>query len=211
MARRATSLIKGRKAAKTAAPADVSEPVTAKALPRGKTAKLRDVQPTDMSMTDAFFPGGDEPAPSVADPGLNSPTKARRRRQPTSQPAPEPSASLDDRTKASSAKTEDTRSTKASKGSGVATDNTAAPSASPRRTRRGPQSPIDAQSPVTTANKEGASAAHSPAARWHADTNTATFDWSNIEHVAATDGPNQAIAKLLLAARAEGANSRWPF
>jgi hypothetical protein len=31
-----------------------------------------------------------------------------------------------------------------------------------------------------------------------------------IEQVAASDGPNQAMAKLLLAARAEGANSRWP-
>lgn len=67
-----------------------------------------------------------------------------------------------------------------------------------------------------------ASAAHQPeattpgssepsAARWEPTTGTVTFDWPMIEQVAATEGPNQAMAKLLLAARAEGANSRWPF
>ena len=49
------------------------------------------------------------------------------------------------------------------------------------------------------------------AARWDAKTGTASFDWSAIEHVAETPGPNQPMAKLLLAARAEGASSRWPF
>jgi len=37
------------------------------------------------------------------------------------------------------------------------------------------------------------------------------FDWPAIERVAAQGGPNQAMAKLLVAARAEGAQSRWPF
>ncbi len=36
-----------------------------------------------------------------------------------------------------------------------------------------------------------------------------TFDWPPIERTAAQDGPNQAMAKLLVVARAEGANSRW--
>ncbi len=49
------------------------------------------------------------------------------------------------------------------------------------------------------------------AARWDANTGTATFDWPAIEQVAAASGPNQGMAQLLLAARAEGANSRWPF
>ncbi|MGI4952353.1 MAG: hypothetical protein ACRYGM_11140 [Janthinobacterium lividum] len=49
------------------------------------------------------------------------------------------------------------------------------------------------------------------AVRWDVETGTATFDWPAIEQVAGTPGPNQAMAKLLLAARAEGANSRWPF
>ena len=40
---------------------------------------------------------------------------------------------------------------------------------------------------------------------------TASFDWPAIEAVAAVSGANQAMAKLLLAARSEGTNSRWPF
>lgn len=50
-----------------------------------------------------------------------------------------------------------------------------------------------------------------PAARWDRATDTAQFDWPEIERTAAQDGPNQAMAKLLIAARAEGANSRWPL
>lgn len=50
-----------------------------------------------------------------------------------------------------------------------------------------------------------------PAAHWDRATDSVVFDWLSIEHTAATGGPNQAMAKLLLAARAEGANSRWPF
>ncbi len=37
------------------------------------------------------------------------------------------------------------------------------------------------------------------------------FDWPEIERTAAQEGPNQGMAKLLVAARAEGANSRWPL
>ena len=50
-----------------------------------------------------------------------------------------------------------------------------------------------------------------PAARWDRTTDRVQFDWPAIERVAAQDGPNQAVAKLLVAARAEGASSRWPF
>ena len=50
-----------------------------------------------------------------------------------------------------------------------------------------------------------------PAAQWDRATDTVRFDWVEIEHTASQDGPNQAMAKLLIAARAEGANSRWPL
>jgi hypothetical protein len=50
-----------------------------------------------------------------------------------------------------------------------------------------------------------------PAADWDRVTDTVQFDWPAIERTAAEDGPNQAMAKLLVAARAEGANSRWPL
>ncbi len=50
-----------------------------------------------------------------------------------------------------------------------------------------------------------------PAARWDPALDGVSFDWPAIERTAARDGPNQAMAKLLVAARAEGANSRWPL
>lgn len=50
-----------------------------------------------------------------------------------------------------------------------------------------------------------------PAARWDRTTDRVQFNWPAIERVAAQDGPNQAVAKLLVAARAVGASSRWPF
>jgi len=50
-----------------------------------------------------------------------------------------------------------------------------------------------------------------PVAHWDRATDTVRFEWAEIERTAAQSGPNQAMAKLLVAARAEGANSRWPF
>jgi len=50
-----------------------------------------------------------------------------------------------------------------------------------------------------------------PAAQWDRAAGTVRFDWPEIERTAAQDGPNQIMAKLLVAARAEGANSRWPL
>ena len=50
-----------------------------------------------------------------------------------------------------------------------------------------------------------------PAAHWDRATDTVRFEWAEIERTAAQSGPNQAMAKLLVAARAEGASSRWPF
>ena len=50
-----------------------------------------------------------------------------------------------------------------------------------------------------------------PAAHWDRAADTVQFDWPAIERVSAQDGPNQGMAKLLVAARAEGASSRWPL
>ncbi len=57
----------------------------------------------------------------------------------------------------------------------------------------------------------GAFVPDKPAAHWDRTTDRVQFDWPAIERAAAQDGPNQGIAKLLVAARAEGAQSRWPF
>ena len=50
-----------------------------------------------------------------------------------------------------------------------------------------------------------------PAAYWDRATNAVQFDWPAIERIASRENPNQGMAKLLIAARAEGANSRWPL
>ena len=72
--------------------------------------------------------------------------------------------------------------------------------------------------PSTSANeapqpfpKASASVPARPAAHWDRTTDQVRFNWPVIERVAAQAGPNQGMAKLLVAARAEGAQSRWPF
>jgi len=72
-----------------------------------------------------------------------------------------------------------------------------------------PASPAsDAASPGFSQN---VAASAQPVAQWDRATDTVRFDWAEIERTASQDGPNQVIAKLLVAARAEGANSRWPL
>lgn len=60
-------------------------------------------------------------------------------------------------------------------------------------------------------SSQNAAASAQPAARWDRATDTVRFDWAEIERTASQDGPNQVMAKLLVAARAEGTNSRWPL
>ena len=74
---------------------------------------------------------------------------------------------------------------------------------------RDPVSP--ASEAAQSVPEAGASAPAASAARWDRTTDRVRFDWPTIERVAAQDGPNQGMAKLLVAARAEGARSRWPF
>lgn len=64
---------------------------------------------------------------------------------------------------------------------------------------------------ATPAAVSGPMASSKPVAQWDASTDTVQFDWSEIERTASQGGPNQIMAKLLIAARAEGAQSRWPF
>ena len=68
----------------------------------------------------------------------------------------------------------------------------------------------DAGDTATAPSQDMASPAK-PAARWDRASDTVQFNWPEIERTAAQDGPNQAMAKLLVAARAEGAHSRWPL
>ena len=191
MARRATSLTKGRTATQEAASADRAEHAAAKAPRRGNKPKLRDTPPAEMSVTDAVFPGGEGPMASVAGGGSKEPAKVRRMRKSRSiELAAETLTTDDDHAQ-----------------------EITAPATAVQAAKEG-EKPNIVAAPSVTRSMSLASAdpkAASSAARWDAETGTASFDWPVIEAVAATTGPNQAMAKLLLAARAEGANSRWPF
>jgi len=70
---------------------------------------------------------------------------------------------------------------------------------------------VQAGDAVPTSPPPDASALAAPAARWDRASDRVSFDWPAIEQTAAQHGSNQAMAKLLLAARAEGAHSRWPL
>ena len=64
---------------------------------------------------------------------------------------------------------------------------------------------------VPTSLPPDRSAPATPAACWDVASDTVSLDWPAIERTAAQHGPNQAMAKLLTAARAEGTQSRWPL
>ena len=64
---------------------------------------------------------------------------------------------------------------------------------------------------ASSGSRQNAATSAQPAAQWDRVTDTVRFDWAEIERTASQDGPNQVMAKLLVAARAEGANSRWPL
>ena len=84
-----------------------------------------------------------------------------------------------------------------------------------KRTRGGTHPPLARCEHVSDAARSvpetEASVPAAPPACWDRATDRVRFDWPTIGQVAAQDGPNQAMAKLLVAARAEGAQSRWPF
>jgi len=74
-----------------------------------------------------------------------------------------------------------------------------------------PTSASAASNAAPSGSSQNAATSAQPAAHWDRATDTVRFDWAEIEHTASQDGPNQVMAKLLVAACAEGANSRWPL
>jgi hypothetical protein len=190
------------------------------------------VPSAELSLADAFFPGGDEPTPEAAKPDIEPHVKARRGRPPKVQPAPEQAGTSDDTAPSKDMPAEHADVPKGSEPFNPTAETVAEPAtqtpslAKPRRGRPPKTKPLQpslanpAAQPAHAAamvtpggDQHGAKAAISgpSAARWDPASGTATFDWPIIEQVAPTEGPNQAMARLLLAARAEGANSRWPF
>ncbi len=68
-----------------------------------------------------------------------------------------------------------------------------------------------ASNTALSGSSQNAATSAKPVAHWDRATDTVRFDWAEVERTASQDGPNQVMAKLLVAARAEGANSRWPL
>ena len=210
MAHRATSPSKKQRNAPTIASATMSEPVATEAPRRGRKAKSTPPEQAEPSLTDIFFPGGNEPTDTGAKVGSGPPVRAQRGRKPKAQPDEQASALMaaDSHIQAESPNPELTPNTDGEPSDTLA-DSGASPSSRKKRRRRTIQS--ERQPEASTVAAAASQPMQQAAARWDADSGTATFDWASIEQVAAADGPNQAMAKLLLAARAEGANSRWPF
>jgi len=185
---------------------------------RKQPLQLDEMQPTELSPADAVVAdnGAPEPENAVSEKALRA--KARRGRKPKVSSALETAeagaagmaANSDDQTSVVEAvdlipapipvKTRRKRTIN-SQPSQPRSASQADPIDDARETEAGLAREVDAGTP----------AIESSAAKWNAAMGTISFDWPAIEQTAAAQGPNQVMAKLLLAARAEGANSRWPF
>ncbi|MGI4802925.1 MAG: hypothetical protein ACRYG8_54610, partial [Janthinobacterium lividum] len=220
MARKASSPTKARNSKQTPQSVSSSDHLTLDGKRRGRKQQLQpdDAQPTELFPMDAVFADNEVPEPENADLEKALPAKARRGRKPKASSAPETvEASATDMSLSDYSQTT------------AVEDVDLTPAATPakaRRKRKIDSQPILPEAAVqaeltddafeTDASLAGeadaeAPAATSSAAKWNAATGAISFDWPAIEQAAATNGLNQAMAKLLLAARDEGANSRWPF
>lgn len=198
MARRTTPVTKGRTAPKKMAP--IAAPPAAKPTRRGAKSKLHDDPPMETSVPDTTLAGADDPAANAK---VASPASARRGRKPTSNAMAADHDSTDAAAPAEAVPAIEPELP-------AAEAKPPKPRSSPRTTRRNREPEASAPPPLEIVD-EPATDSHAAAAEWHAASGTVTFDWPAIEQVAASEGPNQPMAKLLLAARAEGATSRWPF
>ena len=222
MARKVSSPTKARNSKQTPQSVSSSDHLTPDGKRRGRKQKLQpdDVQPTELFPIDAVFADNEIPEPESADLEKALPAKARRGRKPKASSAPETAEADVSATGMTSSDNPNTT---------VVAEIDLTPEATPVKARR--KRKIDSQPSLqeaavqvdqdngafeTDVSLVGETAAEAPAAipsaaKWDAATDAISFDWPAIEQVAATEGPNRAMAKLLLAARNEGANSRWPF
>lgn len=213
MAHRATSSSKKQTKAHATASAKSSKPFAAETPRHGRKAKPVMPEQMEPSLTDSFFLGGEEATDTGIEVGSSSPAKARRGRKLNAHPDARTPATIvaDTGAATENAPLEVVPSSGGDVQSDVQTDSTTLLSASPRKTRRRRDAQDERPTKTSTDDVVTSEQTQSSAVRWDATTGTTTFDWPVIEQVAVSDGPNQAMAKLLLAARAEGANSRWPF
>ncbi|RYF17712.1 MAG: hypothetical protein EOO77_11570 [Oxalobacteraceae bacterium] len=185
---------------------------------RKQPLQLDEMQPTELSPANAVVADIEAPEPENAVSEIALPAKARRGRKPNVSSALETA-------EASAAGTAASSDDQTSVVEAVDLVSALIP-VKGRRKRTINSQPSQPQSasqadPIDDARETDASLARevdagmpaiaSSVAKWNAAMGTISFDWPAIEQTAAAQGPNQVMAKLLLAARAEGANSRWPF
>ncbi len=184
---------------------------------RSRTAKASapSPEPSASRQDDPALSGVEAEAPTAA------PTKAPGRRGPGRKPkqaaGSEAAASIQDGAMELQDQTPDQPEAEASldltgadaPAAAVAAQAEAAVGRDPVQPDRGPVSSADEA--AQSVPKAETPVPAKPAAHWDQMTDKVQFDWPAIERVAAQDGPNQVMAKLLVAARAEGAGSRWPF
>lgn len=219
MARNATSLTKGRKSQQSTQPAPSADQSALKQKRRGRKQPLQldEMQPTQLSPTDAVVADDGPPEPEKAVSEKALPAKARRGRKPKISSALETAeasaagiaASSDDQTSVVEA-VDLVSALTPMKARRKRTINSQ-PSQPQSASQVDPIDDLETDDSLATEVDAGTPAVTSSVAKWNAAMGTNSFDWPAIEQTAAAAGPNQVMAKLLLAARAEGANSRWPF
>lgn len=148
---------------------------------------------------------GSKPKPQDVEAAIAAPQVKRKPGRPprNSVPAPEPEPVEDMPPSAELTPSADAPS-----------ENAEAPSDTmPATASTGDAEPLPASRGSTRpdSTSQGPASPVKPAAQWDRATDTVQFDWAAVEQTASQDGPNQVMAKLLIAARAEGANSRWPL
>ena len=168
---------------------------------------------------------GDVGSPALDDAGADAPkagpAKALGRGGPGRKPKQAAGAEAAPSIRDSAAEPRDQapREPEAEASSDLTRDDAPAAAAAPQAEAAADSGPIQPdRDPVSSTNEAaeavpeaGAYFPAAPAARWDRTTDRVQFDWPAIERVAAQSGPNQAMAKLLVAARAAGAGPRWPF
>ena len=202
MARRATPVTKGRTAPKKMAALSAPAPESAKPTRRRAKAKLQDESLVEMPTTDTAVVSDDMATPKA---GMNA-AKVRRGRKAKPETMADTHETADEAAESGDVPPAKPELPKME-------IQAPKPPSAPRKTRRNREPEASAPPPLEMADEPSHTpeAAAAAAVEWHAETDSVKFDWASIEHVAATEGPNQPMAKLLLAARAEGARSRWPF
>ena len=190
-----------------------AEPAEAEALPdetpaRGKPGRKPKAEPGELALTVGNAAGDAEPIEAEAPPD-EAPTRSKPGRKPKVRPEAALPTMAGDEPPAMVVDQLDAMAEPAPAGDDAMIAEMAGPVSAGEGSAPGPASAdADGMSP---ASGPVGSEPLPPAAWWDRASDRVRFDWPAIERTASQEGPHQAMAKLLVAARAEGAHSRWPL